>query len=144
MPDPISAKEVADMFVKATERIDFYWNFGLVFLTALIGWLISLKKPLTGLMKVLVSIVYIIAALMNILGLYESYTFAEALRVDLLRVASDYPQFLPNTRAALDARSFLPQRAIAIAIHVVVGAGVLVVVWFARFGESVAARSNGD
>jgi hypothetical protein len=39
-------------------------------------------------MKLLVGVVYVIAAGTNLLGLSSSYTFAEALRTDLVRMAA--------------------------------------------------------
>jgi hypothetical protein len=139
--NPLSAKEVADMFEKATERIDFYWNFGVVFLTALIGWLISLKNPLTIPMKKLVSVVYVISALMNVFGLFGSYTFAEALRLDLLAMVPVDPKLLPNTRTVLEGHSFAIHRAVAIAIHIVVAIGVLAVLWGRSRPPSTTPRS---
>lgn len=50
-------------------------------------------------MEVLVSVAYMIAAAMNLLGLYSSYTFAEALRTDLLRMTPATP--LTETRSIL-------------------------------------------
>ena len=137
----ITIKEVADLLFAARERIDFYWNFYVVVVVAVIGWLVSLKKTLTPSMKVLVTLVYLIAAGTNLMGLYSSYTFAEALRIDLLRMAADTP--LTGTRVILEQHSYLPQRLAAFWIHLVVGATILLVVWFARFAEPapVAAQA---
>ena len=76
----MSIRDVADLLFAARERVDFYWNFYVVVVIAVIGWLVSLKKTLTRSMKLLVSVAYVIAAVMNYVGLYGSYTFAEALR----------------------------------------------------------------
>ncbi len=133
----ITIKDVADLLFTARERIDFYWNFYVVVAIAVIGWLVSLKKTLTYPMKVLVSVVYVVAATMNYMGLYSSYTFAEALRTDLLRLAASAP--LADTRFVLEQHSYLSQRWTALAIHLVIGATILYVVWFARFSEPEAA-----
>ena len=37
----MTAKEVADLLINASERVDFYWNFLVVILVALVGWLIA-------------------------------------------------------------------------------------------------------
>lgn len=42
----MSIKDVADLLFAARERIDFYWTFYILIATAVIGWLLSLKKPL--------------------------------------------------------------------------------------------------
>jgi hypothetical protein len=129
----ISIKEVADLLFAARERVDFYWNFYVVVVIAVIGWLVSVNKTLSRSRKVLVSVAYLIAASMNLLGLYSSYTFAEALRTDLLRLAATSP--LTDTRLILEQHSYLSQQLAAFWIHLVVGATILLVVWFARFSE---------
>jgi hypothetical protein len=126
----ITIKEVADLLFAARERIDFYWNFYVVVVIAVIGWLVSVNKTLTRSMKVLVSVAYLIAAIANLLGLYGSYTFAEALRTDLLRMAATSP--LTDTRLILEQYSYLAQRQ----------AAILLVIWFARFSESEAAAAK--
>ena len=130
-------KDVADLLFAARERIDFSWNFQVVVIIAVIGWLVSFKKALTVSMKLLVSVAYVIAAVMNYLGLYSSYTFAEALRTDLLRMAATTP--LTDTTLFLGQLSYLPQRLNALLIHLAVGVTILLVVWFARFSEPEAA-----
>jgi hypothetical protein len=132
----MTLNDVVDLLFASRERIDFYWNFYVVVVVAMIGWLISLKKPLNLSMKVLVTVAYLIAASMNLAGLYGSYTFAEALRTDVLRMASTAP--LPDTRHILERHSYLAQRTVAIIVHVVMGALILFAVWFARLSEGDA------
>ena len=136
----ITIKEVADLLFAARGRIDFYWNFYVVVVIAVIGWLVSLKKTLTLSMKVLVSVAYLIAASMNYLGLYSSYAFAEALRTDLLRMITTAS--LTDTRLMLEQHSYLAQRLGAFWIHLVVGATILLVIWFGRFSEPEAATAK--
>jgi hypothetical protein len=132
----MTIKDVADLLFAARERIDFYWNFYVVVVIAVIGWLVSLKKTLTPSMKLLVSVVYVIAAATNLLGLYSSYTFAEALRADLIQVAATTS--LTDTHVYLEQHSYLPQRLAAICIHLAVGTTILFVVWFTRFSDPEA------
>jgi hypothetical protein len=136
----MTIKDVADLLFAARERIDFYWNFYVVVVIAVIGWLVSLKKTLTPSMKVLGSVVYVIAAATNLLGLYSSYTFAEALRADLVRMAATTP--LTDTQFYLEQHSYLPLRLAAIGVHLAVGATILLVVWFARFSDSEAVAAK--
>jgi hypothetical protein len=136
----MTVKDVADLLFAARERIDFYWNFYVVVVIAVIGWLVSLKKTLTRSMKLLVSVVYVIAAATNLLGLYSSYTLAEALRTDLVGMTATTP--LTGTHLFLDQHSYLSQRLTAICIHVAIGAAILLVVWFAQFSEPEAAAAK--
>ena len=132
-PAAISIKDVADLLFAARERIDFYWNFHVVVVVAVMGWLVTRKEALAPSIKALVSVVYVIAATSNFLGLYGSYTFAEALRTDLLRMAAGTP--LTDTLRILEQHSYLTQRVAAFWIHIVIGVTILLIVWFARFSR---------
>ena len=127
----LTIKDVADLLFAVRARIDFYLNFHVVVIIAVIGWLVSLKATLTPAMKGLVSLVYLLAAAMNFLGLYSAYTFAEALRTDLLRMAAATP--LTDTRLILEQHSYLAHRLAAFWIHLALGVPILLIVWFARF-----------
>ena len=104
-------------------------------LLALIGWLISTKKYLGHGLKSLITVGYLVFAFMNIMGLWGSYTFAEAIRQDLLIAATAAPDTLQNAQAVLAKWSFVNQRTLALMIHVILGMFVLCVIWFGRFGE---------
>jgi hypothetical protein len=136
----MTVKDVIELLFAARERIDFYWNFYVVIGIAVVGWLVTLKKSLTLPMKILVSLVYVIASTMNFLGLYSSYTFAEGLRTDLLNMID--PASLADTRLILEQHSYLTQRMAALTIHLAVGATILFVIWFARFTEPEEAATK--
>jgi uncharacterized membrane protein len=123
----MSIKEAIDLLFAARERIDFYWNFYVVVVVAVVGWIVTRKEPLTLSTRILVTVAYLIAATTNIVGLYGSYTFAEALRGDLLRMTAGSP--LTGTRLALSQHSYITQRSWAFVVHIGVGATILLVVW---------------
>jgi hypothetical protein len=129
----MTVNDVADLLFAARERIDFYWNFYVVIVIAIIGWLVSLKRTLTVPMKSLVTVVYLVASGMNLAGLYSSYSFAEALRTDLLRLATGTP--LRDTRLLLEEHSYLSHRTSAFWIQLAVGATILIAVWFTRISQ---------
>jgi fucose 4-O-acetylase-like acetyltransferase len=129
----MEAKDVADLFITATDKIEFYWNFYVVMLIALIGWLVSTKRPLSTSLKLLITVGYLVFVSMNILALYGSYTFAEALRLDLLEMEG--AKTVANTHDVLRTHSFLRQRTATFWIHLIVGLAVLSVVWIGRFGD---------
>lgn len=137
----ITIKDLADLLFAARGRIDFYWNFYVIIVIAVIGWLVSLKRALTPSMRALVSVAYFVAAAMNLLGLYSAYTFAEALRLDLLRLVGSTS--LAETRTLLEQHSYLPQRLVAIGIHLAVGTAILLVVWRGRFAEPELTPDTG-
>ena len=136
----MNAKDVADLLFAARARIDFYWNFYAVVVVAVTSWLVSLKKTLTRPTKALVTVAYLVAATMNLVGLCGSYGLAEALRADLLRIAVNTP--LTDTIRLVKEHSYMTQRLVAVSVHVVVGATILLVVWFARFSEPEAVAET--
>ena len=123
----MSIKDAVDLLFSARERIDFYWNFYVVVVIAVVGWILTRKDGLTPSAKVLVTVAYVVAAVTNFAGLYAAYTFAEALRTDLLRMTVGSP--LTDTRLILQQHSYLPQRISALLVHVFVGVTILLVVW---------------
>ena len=122
----MSEKEVADLFISATARIEFYWNFFVVIVTAIVGWLISQKGPVSRPLSALLTVAYVIAAGMNLLGLFSTYTLAEAVRLDLLAMTKNTT--LQHTRSILDTYSYTSQKYIAIGIHFVMAVFVLGVI----------------
>jgi hypothetical protein len=126
----MSIKDAIDLLFAARERIDFYWNFYVVVVVAVVGWIVTRKERLSRSGKVLVSVAYVVAAVTNLAGLYAAYTLAEALRADLLRMTLGSP--LTDTRVILAQHSYLSQRGGAFLVHAVVGATILIVVWRAN------------
>jgi hypothetical protein len=128
-------KAIADLFVTATGKVEFYWNFYTVTLLALIGWLVSTKRTLLPRVKLLITVGYLAFVLMNIFGLWNSYTFVEALRKDLLHAAKADPDAIRNAQEVLLNISFESQKIMTLVIHVLIGAFVLFAVWFGPLGE---------
>ena len=131
----METNDIADLFIAATGKIEFYWNFYTVTLLVLIGWLISTKKILRTELKCLITVGYLVFACMNILGLWGSYTFAEALRQDLLFAAQSAPDTLKHAQVILAESSFSKQKVSVLLIHGVLGVFVVSVIWFGRLGE---------
>lgn len=125
----MKVKEVADLFSTATNKLDFYWNFYVVFLVALIGWFVaqSNEDAMSWLIKLAITIGYLAFSLVNALSLYGSYTFAEALRRDL--VAMPGTGELKHTLEVMQAFSYIPRRRLALFIHLVVDLAILAVIW---------------
>jgi len=126
----MSIKDAIDLLFAARERIDFYWNFYVVVVVAVVGWIVTRKERLSPSGKILVSVAYVVAAVTNLAGLFAAYTLAEALRADVLRMSLASP--LTDTRVILAQHSYLSQRTGAFLVHIVVGATILLVVWRAN------------
>jgi hypothetical protein len=123
-------KDAIDLLFAARERVDFYWNFYVVVVIAVIGWLVTRKDPLTRSTRALVLVAYFIASVTNLVGLFGAYALAEALRSDVLRmtVASG----LTDTRVVLADHSYESQRFAAVLVHLGVGATIALFVLTAR------------
>ena len=52
----MSIKDAVDLLFAARERIDFYWNFYVVVVIAVVGWILTRKDGLTLSAKVLVTV----------------------------------------------------------------------------------------
>ena len=122
--------DLAGWFTTAIGKVEFYWNFYVVTLLALIGWMLSTAGPATASVKWLITVGYLVFVCMNVLGLWNSYKFAEALRQDLLAIA---PPELAKTRTVLAGSLFGGRYSVVLAIHCVLAIIVLVCVWTAPF-----------
>ena len=134
----MSIKDAIDLLFAARERVDFYWNFYVVVVVAVVGWIVTRKETLTTSAKALVTVAYVVAAVTNLAGLYASYSVAEALRTDLLRMTVGSP--LADTRVILAQHSYLSQRTASFVVHAVVGAAILLILWR---GDRVAKGAPG-
>jgi hypothetical protein len=127
----METRDLAQLFVTATARVEFYWNFYTGALLALIGWLVSKNLAVAQELKLLITVGYLAFVLMNVMGLWGAYTFAEALRKDVLMSVNNTPHTVHNTQQVLAKGSLEKQKWRALAIHVVLGAVVLLSVWWA-------------
>jgi uncharacterized protein involved in cysteine biosynthesis len=96
---------------------------------------VSTNKALVLRLKLLITAGYLVFVFMNLIGLWGSYTFAEALRQDLLAAAKMNPDILKHAQLVLSERSFECQKMLAIVIHAILGGLVLFVVWFGCLGK---------
>ncbi|MEM8959379.1 MAG: hypothetical protein AAGC86_16385 [Pseudomonadota bacterium] len=124
-------KDIADLFSQATARIEFYWNFLVVALVAILGWLFTTNRALGTTERAAITVGYLIFAVMNIIGLYGAYTFADALKRDLL-LSCGLAETLPNATAALGKVNYRLQRQIMFAVHALVAVILLTAIWKAR------------
>lgn len=131
----MDVKDCAQLFISAIARIDFYWNFYVVMLLAFNGWLFSARHPFTTRLKILITVGYLVFVGMNLMGLWGSYTIAEGLRIDILKLAAQKPDELQATRGILGAHSFATQRYMALLVHAVLGSIVLTLVWMGKLGD---------
>ena len=138
----MGTKDLADLLIAATGRIDFYWNFYTITVLALIGWMVSTEKPLAVRLKILITVGYILFAIMTLGALKTSYYFADAIRQDLLISVDKEPMKLKNLLIVLDNKQFTKNIPKAVVMHTFLGACVLYAVWFARLGKPPGPKSE--
>jgi len=138
----MEVKDCAQLFLAAIARVDFYWNFYVVMLLAFNGWMFSTRIPFTTRLKILITVGYLVFVCMNLIGLWGSYTIAEALRIDILALAELRPGELHASRACLAKHSFVMQKHMALVVHALFGSIVLVLVWFGQLGHEKPADSR--
>ena len=66
----MEVRDIANLFIDAVSKVEFYWQFYTVTLLALIGWLVSTKRVLAFRLKLLITVGYLVFAAMNIVGLW--------------------------------------------------------------------------
>src|SRR5687768_3235473 len=135
----MTIKDAVDLLFAARERIDFYWNFYVVIVIAVVGWIVTRDKPLSSPAKLLVTVAFVVAAVTSLAGLNATFTLAEALRTDVLRMTAGSP--LSDTRAVLAQHSYLTQRTVAYLVHALIGASILFVIWRGTGQTSSAAQT---
>lgn len=127
-------KEVVNIFITATGKVEFYWNFFTITYLVLIGWLITTGFSLTFPIKLVITVGYLAFVFMNLIGLWWSYSYSEALRKDLIAAAENMQEELKNLehskKLLLQSRSFNFQRNLAFYIHLVLGILFLSLIWF--------------
>ncbi|MGQ8367342.1 hypothetical protein [Glaciecola sp. 1036] len=138
----METKDIADLFIIATGKIEFFWNFYTVTLLAITGWLVTKTNPLSLQLKILISLGYFAFAVMNILGLFGAYMFAETLRLDLLATSDACQSSLENTCQALSSHSFDVQKSMILPIHGFIGLVFFYIIWFSKFGKTKIPASS--
>ena len=130
----MNAKDVADLFVDAVGKVEFYWNFYVFTLIAIVGWFISAKKAVPTSLRFLIAVGYLVFALFNVTALMGTYSMAEALRLDLIPLLRGDGVTLPHTVHELERIAYPFQRTCAVYVHCVLGAAMMLIIFRVRRG----------
>ncbi len=128
----MNEKDIADLFIQGVGKIEFYWHFYTGTVLVLIGWMVSASVPLNRRLKILLTLAFFAFALMNLVGLWGSYEFTEAIRRDLVALPAST---FAHAHALLSQRDFLDHRTLGIVVHVVSDLFVVGVIWFVPLGK---------
>ncbi len=78
-------KERIDLCLRLQDRIYFFWNWYIVGLIAIVGWILTTDNVCSPHFKVILSFAFLTFIGMNISGLLRAYKLFGAARRDLLR-----------------------------------------------------------
>lgn len=116
----MTEKDLADLFLKGIDKLEFYWNFYVVFVIAIVGFYAKAEKPFSLKLRSILLCGYVFFAFMNVMALHSSYSFVQALQQDLMAKAacSDQLQALmPETLRVLKEQDYAFSRRFMYGIH---------------------------
>lgn len=122
--------DLLNLFQAAVDLVNFYWNFYVIGIVAVLGWIFSLKRDLVRRQRIILTAVYVGFVVLNLLALVNSYRFLEAARLDALITIP--PGALPNLSYMLNSISFADQRWAGWIVHVAVDVTVITAIWLIR------------
>ena len=123
-------QDVFNIFFKIRDTIFWYWNFYVVGLFGLTGWLFAMKRKFPKMQKIIITFAYGAFSYLVCSGLVLNYSFLHAVYEEL-KVNISPETFLTNgIPVALSyGRYYKLAPYIIIGIHVVVSCAILVIVW---------------
>lgn len=121
-------KDSLDLLVKVGTRVDSIWNFSVSLNTVTIGWIFLIARNQGGLaseMRLVVTLVYLVALSMSLFALLKEYGLFLAL-VDEAKGSEGEDGPLKQELASL---SYRYRKQIAWCVHLFYAAIVILLVW---------------
>ena len=127
----IDTPTVIDIFLKVTDRVGFFWNFYLLAVIAIVGWLLSSGRTLTRYTKVLMITAYLLFGAANAFALFDNYSFLRELVGEIQTRTNGQPFESPGLSDKVMglSSSFLAFRWISVAMHVVIDPLLALAIW---------------
>jgi hypothetical protein len=137
----MDVKEMVDLFLQLNDKAVVLWNFYLVVLIAVAGWLVSSKSDLSVQLKILVTLGLLLFGVMSIRSLGNYLGFLEAIQQELL--ARLDPGEFPHLYGRFGGLSFSQSFWIGVVVHVCLDAVLLVAIWSPRARRALRMRKPG-
>ena len=134
----MNEKDIIDILFKSKDQIHFFWNFYVIGVIALTGWLISLDSQPSKHLKILFSVSFLIFMALNISGLLNSYGLFEAARADLINLKNS----AYSSISYWEGVDFSNYKTVVFGVHFIVDVGVLILLWNDRCWESLRLRKS--
>lgn len=138
----MSADILPDLFLNIVNKVNFYWHLYIISIIAVIGWLLSLKSPMSWQLKVLISVGFLSFVGMNIMALLGSYSFLEATRLELVKHVT--AENFPDLHAIIISFSYKFRPWYVIGIHLCIDTLMLIAIWSNKVSDSIRIRGKGE
>lgn len=126
--DQLSAKDLVDTFLKLNDTINFYWNFYVVSVSGLVFWMLSTEDSFKTKTQTVVTIGFVVFALMNASGLYKHYLFFNEIRQALAERLEEIEFSRPKIIRDLRRKIYLPHWVVLV-IHAISDLIILIMIW---------------
>ncbi len=124
----MSPKDLVDVFLSIRGSIYTYWNFYIIVVVAVFGWLASISRSLSLTLKVGLTVGLILFSAICVSSLVWNYSLLEAVRTDLCN-HKDFDSAAPRLSFVVGRMSYGPHKILVWSVQGVVGALVLALLW---------------
>ncbi len=131
--------EIADLFVTAVDTTNFFWNFYVVGIVAIVGWLFSLSRSLDVQLKIVVSVGFLLFIGMNLQALTSTYLFLSAIVEEMQAVITKDTFRTDGLGMLIDQLSYDGRIWLTWGIHAVMDTAILYCIWSDRLWQKVRA-----
>lgn len=121
--------EIADLFVTVLDKTSFFWNFYVVGIIAIVGWLFSLSQRLDVRLKIVVSVGFLFFIGMNLLALTSTYQFLSAIAEEMKAAIGEAKLREDGLKMLIKDLSFDSRVWFAWGIHAVMDTAILYCIW---------------
>jgi len=124
--------ELLQLYASLSDKTDFYWNFYFAAIAAVLGWLFARSKPLRSREKGVLTALYLMFVVMNILALTNTYGLMKSCAL----VITDVTSTLTIPTYDVDKRLLRVARAgpwLAWVIHILVDVMIILGLWTGFF-----------
>lgn len=125
----MNEKDIVDIFLKLLDSTGFYWNFYVVGVAAIIGWILTANRHPSWHVKALVSTGFVFFVLMNLSALFGRYSFLNLFATELKQLTDPCVFKTTELCERIDAISFKHSKWVALGIHLVVDSALITIIW---------------
>lgn len=139
----IDVKELLDLLLKVGDHANFYWNFYIVGVVAITGWLLTRNNPLRLPVQIIITVAYLCLSVLNLFVLTDLFSFQNDIALELKAQTIRESFATDPLYERICAMNF--RRAIWITwiFHVVIDSSMLVMLWNRKIWVYLRAKDIG-